>query len=56
MENHDVPDEPPAAPPLVPPMVDEAELIGNSSGDFPVIEAEPEEELGLPLDTAEQQR
>ncbi|XP_014551565.1 hypothetical protein COCVIDRAFT_112545 [Bipolaris victoriae FI3] len=52
MENHDVPGE----QPLPPPVVDEAELIGNSSADFPVIEAEPEEELGLPLDTAEQQR
>ncbi|KAI0592434.1 Protein required for hyphal anastomosis [Pyrenophora tritici-repentis] len=51
MENHKVPIEP-----LVPPIVDEAELIGNSSADFPIIEAEPEEELNLPLDTAEQQR
>jgi hypothetical protein len=44
--------------PLVPPVLDEAELIGNSSADFPdpVIEAEPEEELDLPLDTAQQQR
>lgn len=41
---------------LVPPVVDEAELIGNSSSDFPIIEAEPEEELDLPLDPAEQQR
>ncbi|KAF2033530.1 protein required for hyphal anastomosis [Setomelanomma holmii] len=41
---------------LVPPVLDEAELIGNSSSDFPVIEAEPEEELDLPLDTAQQQR
>lgn len=42
--------------PLVPPVLDEAELIGNSSADFPIFEAEPEEELNLPLDTAEQQR
>ncbi|KAF1844548.1 N1221-domain-containing protein [Cucurbitaria berberidis CBS 394.84] len=41
---------------LVPPVLDEAELIGNSSADFPVIEAEPEEELNLPFDTAEHQR
>ncbi|KAF1944894.1 N1221-domain-containing protein [Clathrospora elynae] len=41
---------------LVPPVLDQAELIGNSSADFPVIEAEPEEELNLRLDTAEQQR
>ena len=40
----------------MPPVLDAAELIGNSSADFPVIEAEPEEELNLPLDTAEQQR
>jgi hypothetical protein len=51
MANSDVPEEP-----LVPPVLDAAELIGNSSADFPVIEAEPEEELNLPLDTAEQQR
>ncbi|KAF1831055.1 protein required for hyphal anastomosis [Decorospora gaudefroyi] len=42
--------------PLVPPVLDEAELIGNSGADFPIIEAEPEEELFLPLDTAEQQQ
>jgi hypothetical protein len=42
--------------PLVPPVLDEAELIGNASTDFPVIEAEPEEELDLPLDTVQQQR
>jgi hypothetical protein len=42
--------------PLVPPVLDEAELIGNTSSDFPIIEAEPEEELDLPLDTAQQQR
>ena len=41
---------------LVPPVLDQAELIGNSAADFPVIEAEPEEELDLPLDTAQQQR
>ncbi|KAF2855232.1 protein required for hyphal anastomosis [Plenodomus tracheiphilus IPT5] len=51
MEDHNMADEP-----LVPPVIDGAELIGNSSADFPVIEAEPEEELNLPLDTAEQQR
>ena len=51
MANNEVPEEP-----LVPPVLDAAELIGNSSADFPVIEAEPEEELNLPLDTAEQQR
>ena len=51
MASSDVPEEP-----LVPPVLDAAELIGNSSADFPVIEAEPEEELNLPLDTAEQQR
>ncbi|KAF1918015.1 hypothetical protein BDU57DRAFT_184091 [Ampelomyces quisqualis] len=45
-----------AEEPLVPPVLDEAELIGNASADFPVIEAEPEEELDLPLDTAQQQR
>ncbi|KAH4353473.1 hypothetical protein HBH98_006140 [Parastagonospora nodorum] len=42
--------------PLVPPVLDEAELIGNASTDFPIIEAEPEEELDLPLDTAQQQQ
>jgi hypothetical protein len=41
--------------PLVPPVLDEAELIGNASSDFPIIEAEPEEELDLPIDTAQQQ-
>lgn len=41
--------------PLVPPVLDEAELIGNASSEFPIIEAEPEEELNLPLDTAQQQ-
>ncbi|KAI8943731.1 hypothetical protein NX059_001711 [Plenodomus lindquistii] len=51
MEDHNMGDEP-----LVAPVIDGAELIGNSSADFPVIEAEPEEELNLPLDTAEQQR
>ncbi|KAL5118807.1 Factor arrest protein 11 [Pleosporales sp. CAS-2024a] len=42
--------------PLVPPVLDEAELIGNASTKFAVIEAEPEEELDLPLDTAQQER
>ncbi|KAH7393081.1 hypothetical protein BKA66DRAFT_320684 [Pyrenochaeta sp. MPI-SDFR-AT-0127] len=51
MESHSPSDEP-----LVPPVLDEAELIGNSATDFPVIEAEPEEELDLPFDTAGQQR
>jgi hypothetical protein len=51
MANSDVPEEP-----LVPPVLDAAELLGNSSADFPVIEAEPEQVLSLPLDTAEQQR
>jgi hypothetical protein len=52
MENHGTTEEP-----MVPPVLDGAELIGNSSADFPVIEAEPEEELNLPpLDSAEQQR
>lgn len=42
--------------PLVPPVVDEAELLGVSGTQTPVIEAEPiETELNLPLDTAEQQ-
>jgi hypothetical protein len=42
--------------PLVPPVVDEAELIGLSSTDTPIIEAEPGEELELPpLGTAQQQ-
>jgi hypothetical protein len=41
---------------LPPPVLDEAELLGNSSSDFPVIEAEPEEELDMPLDTAQQQQ
>jgi hypothetical protein len=50
MDMNDAPEEQ-----LVPPVLDEAELIGNSSADFPVIEAEPEEELDLPLDTAQQQ-
>lgn len=38
--------------PLVPPVLDGAELIGNSSADFPV-KVESEEELDLPLDTAQ---
>jgi hypothetical protein len=56
MDNTDASNAP--EEPLVPPVLDEAELIGNSSADFPdpVIEAEPEEELDLPLDTAQQQR
>jgi len=41
--------------PLVPPIVDEAELMDISGAQTPVIEAEPIEELSLPLDTAEQQ-
>ncbi|KAF2180216.1 protein required for hyphal anastomosis [Zopfia rhizophila CBS 207.26] len=41
--------------PLVPPVVDEAELLGLSNTQTPVIEAEPTEELNPPLDTAEQQ-
>jgi len=41
---------------MVPPVLDEAELLGSSSADFPVIEAEPEEELNMPLDTAQQQQ
>lgn len=44
----------PAAP-LVPPVVDEAELLGLDRTQTPVIEAEPLEDLNLPLDTAEQQ-
>lgn len=47
-------DIPPQAP-LVPPVVDEAELIGLSGTQTPVIEAEPAGELDPPLDTAEQQ-
>jgi len=51
MENNAITDAP-----LVPPVVDEAELIGLSSRDTPIIEAGPGEELELPpLDTAEQQ-
>jgi hypothetical protein len=45
MDDHD---KPSAGASLVAPVLDEAELIGNSSADFPVIEAEPEEELDLP--------
>jgi hypothetical protein len=42
--------------PSSPPVVDEAELLGVSGTQTPVIEAEPiETELNLPLDTAEQQ-
>jgi hypothetical protein len=43
------------AEPFVPPAVDEAELLGVDGTQTPVIEAEPVEELDLPLDTAEQQ-
>jgi hypothetical protein len=51
MENNAITDAP-----LVPPVVDQAELIGLSNTDHPVIEAEPGEELELPpLDTAAQQ-
>ncbi|CAI6329791.1 unnamed protein product [Periconia digitata] len=51
MDNTNAPEAP-----LVPPAVDEAELLGLDSTQTPVIEAEPiEEDLGLPLDTAEQQ-
>lgn len=39
----------------MPPVVDEAELMGLPGTQTPVIEAEPVEELNLPLDTAEQQ-
>ena len=39
----------------MPPVIDEAELLGVSGTQTPVIEAEPVEELDLPLDTAEQQ-
>ncbi len=42
--------------PLVPPVLDQAELLGSSATDFPVIQAEPEEGLTVPLDTAEQQQ
>lgn len=50
MENNTLP-----AAPLVPPVIDQAELVGLSSNDTPVIEAEPGEVLNPPLDTAEQQ-
>lgn len=50
MENSSTSDQP-----LVPPVVDEAELIGLTNTHTPVLEAEPAEELNLPLDTAEQQ-
>lgn len=39
----------------MPPVVDEAELLGLSGSQTPIIEAEPAEDLNLPLDTAEQQ-
>lgn len=41
--------------PIVPPAVDEAEFLGLAGTQTPVIEAEPLEDLNLPLDTAEQQ-
>ncbi|KAF1970188.1 N1221-domain-containing protein [Bimuria novae-zelandiae CBS 107.79] len=41
--------------PIGPPAVDEAEFLGLSGTQTPVIEAEPAEDLNLPLDTAEQQ-
>ncbi|PVH98741.1 N1221-domain-containing protein [Periconia macrospinosa] len=51
MEDNNAPEAP-----LVPPVVDEAELLSLSGTQTPIIEAEPaEEELNLPLDTAEQQ-
>ncbi|KAF1961172.1 N1221-domain-containing protein [Byssothecium circinans] len=47
----------PSEAPLVPPVVDEAEFSELPGTQTPVIEAEPaEEELGFPLDSAEQQR
>lgn len=45
----------PSDAPMVPPVLDEAELIGNPNVDTPTLEAEPHQELGPPLDTAEQQ-
>lgn len=39
----------------MPPAVDEAEYLGLDDTQTPVIEAEPAEDLNLPLDTAEQQ-
>lgn len=50
MNNNNPPEEP-----IVPPAVDEAEFLGLSGTQPPVIEAEPAEDLNLPLDTAEQQ-
>ncbi|KAF2734005.1 hypothetical protein EJ04DRAFT_577191 [Polyplosphaeria fusca] len=41
--------------PMGPPMIDEAELMGLSHTEMPVIEAEPADVLQPPLDTAEQQ-
>jgi hypothetical protein len=41
--------------PFVPPAVDEAELLGVAGTQTPVIEAEPVEDLDLPLDAAAQQ-
>src|SRR5690348_12709383 len=45
----------PADAPQVPAIIDEAELIGLTPSETPVIEAEPLEDLDPPLDTAEQQ-
>ncbi|KAL1601441.1 Factor arrest protein 11 [Paraconiothyrium brasiliense] len=45
----------PSEEPLVPPVVDEDEFSELSGTQPPVIEAEPVEDLNLPLDTAEQQ-
>ncbi|KAK7182944.1 transmembrane hyphal anastomosis protein ham2 far11 [Paraphaeosphaeria sporulosa] len=50
MNSNNTPDAP-----LVPPVIDEAELLGLGGTQTPVIEAEPLEDLNLPLDTAEQQ-
>jgi hypothetical protein len=41
--------------PQAPAIIDEAELMGLTPSDTPVLEAEPLEELDPPLDTAEQQ-
>jgi hypothetical protein len=50
MDSNNLPEQP-----FVPPAVDEADLLGLDSTQTPVIEAEPVDELDLPLDTAEQQ-
>ncbi|KAJ4289825.1 Factor arrest protein 11 [Kalmusia sp. IMI 367209] len=50
MDSNNAPEEP-----LVPPVVDEAEFSNLSGTQTPVIESEPAEEVGLPLDTVEQQ-